>query len=140
MPISPSRFVPYEAKTILIKVYSYENKSITGALHNVILEQDQAFNNLTEMLFGIEQILDDTNFPQSTFEIRSFTPREDIPKTQLLSDDDGTRKPIARFRLNIMFRQNSSWQGNLVWIDENSEVQFRSVLELIRLLDSVLSV
>ena len=44
----------------------------------------------------------------------------------------------ATFIVQVMYRQNSSWQGKLVWADENKTVYFRSVLELIKLMDSVI--
>ena len=47
--------------------------------------------------------------------------------------------PLATFELEIIFRQNASWQGNLVYAEQNLTSSFRSVLELLTLLDSVLS-
>ena len=47
---------------------------------------------------------------------------------------------IATFQISILFRQNASWQGNVLWVDENMESQFRSALELVSLMDNALSV
>ena len=47
-------------------------------------------------------------------------------------------KPIASFRLSVLFRQNASWQGNIQWMDDRAVTPFRSVLELVQLMDSVL--
>jgi len=138
MPLAPPKFVPYEAKTILIKVYSYHDKNIVGALKNVSLERDERFENLTQMLLGIEQILDGNQFPQANLKARSFVPvgekKAEVPSVA----DDGDIKPIATFKLSVLFRQNASWQGNLIWMEQNSEAQFRSALELVQLMDSVL--
>ena len=46
---------------------------------------------------------------------------------------------MATFKLSILFRQNSSWQGSVLWLEEDSEAQFRSALELVKLIDSVLT-
>ena len=46
---------------------------------------------------------------------------------------------MATFKLSILFRQNSSWQGSVLWLEEDSEAQFRSALELVKLVDSVLT-
>lgn len=141
VPITPARFVPYEAKTILLKVYSYENKNMTGALSNLRLDHALYFDNTAQMLFGIEQIIEAVQFPQANMEARSFAQVSDAAdgaKTFKLKEDDGKKTPVATFKLNVMFRQNASWQGSLVWLDDNSEVQFRSVLELVQLFDSVL--
>ena len=45
----------------------------------------------------------------------------------------------ATFALRILFRQNSSWQGSITWLEGKQERSFRSVLELILLMDNALS-
>ncbi|MBR4934676.1 MAG: hypothetical protein IKZ01_02260, partial [Anaerotignum sp.] len=52
--------------------------------------------------------------------------------------DFSDRNPLATFELEIIFRQNASWQGNIVYVEQNLSSAFRSVLELFTLLDSVL--
>ena len=42
------------------------------------------------------------------------------------------------FIINILQQQNASWQGTITWVDENKTQNFRSALELIRLIDSTL--
>ena len=42
----------------------------------------------------------------------------------------------ASFELDILFRQNYSWQGRLKWPEAGKEAVFHSVLELIFLLES----
>ena len=147
MPLSPIKFLPYEAKTILIKVFSYTNKNIKGSLSNITLANDEKFDNLAQMLFGIEKILDDNQFPQPNLETRTFTQISDISdsakglgtgKNVTTTEDEDQGISIATFKLSVLFRQNASWQGNLVWLENNSAAQFRSVFELIQLLDSVL--
>lgn len=44
----------------------------------------------------------------------------------------------ATFILNVQFRQNSTWQGKLIWVEAEDEEPFCSVLELLKLLDSAL--
>ena len=42
------------------------------------------------------------------------------------------------FVVNVQFRQNATWQGNILWMEENRKQNFRSVLEMIRLMDEAL--
>ena len=42
------------------------------------------------------------------------------------------------FLISIQYRQNASWQGALSWIEGGREENFRSVLELLLLIDSAL--
>lgn len=41
----------------------------------------------------------------------------------------------ATFVVQIQFRQNSTWQGSIDWIDKKVSQRFRSELELLRLMD-----
>lgn len=41
------------------------------------------------------------------------------------------------FILEINDCQNQSWQGRLEWVQEQKKQSFRSVMELLRLIDSV---
>lgn len=43
------------------------------------------------------------------------------------------------FVVHIQCRQNATWQGNVVWAEKNMKKNFRSALELIKLIDSALS-
>jgi hypothetical protein len=45
---------------------------------------------------------------------------------------------MATFELEILFRQNASWQGNVIYAEQNLSSSFRSLLELLSLIDSVL--
>lgn len=40
------------------------------------------------------------------------------------------------FVVKVLDTQNSTWQGTVSWTDSGKQEQFRSALELIRLIDS----
>lgn len=40
--------------------------------------------------------------------------------------------------MRILFRQNASWQGSVLWREGGQEERFRSALELVLLMDSAL--
>lgn len=42
----------------------------------------------------------------------------------------------ATFIVKVLYRENKSWQGRVTWTEENKTQSFRSVLELINLIDS----
>ena len=48
------------------------------------------------------------------------------------------RGECATFVVRVMYRQNTSWQGEVTWVEEQKKERFRSALELVRLLDSAL--
>ena len=44
----------------------------------------------------------------------------------------------ATFVVRVLFRQHTSWQGSVAWLEGHNEETFRSVLELVMLMDSAL--
>lgn len=133
-------FVPYEMKTSVIRIYGYEGKQLQGELSNPYFAKSVSFDNALQLLFLLEQLADDLQYPQKTVENRTLameTFNDWIPQWQ---NGIGEKKVLATFTLRILFRQNASWQGTLGWKEEGREAQFRSVLELLKLLDSVLTV
>ncbi|QAT44058.1 hypothetical protein EQM06_02125 [Aminipila luticellarii] len=51
-------------------------------------------------------------------------------------DTGSERGQKATFILQIKFRQNASWQGTVQWVEKKQEINFRSALELIKIIDS----
>lgn len=135
-----AHFAPYEMRTSVIKIISYTHKSMKGFLVNPYFEKEVYFENLTQLVFLIEGMLDDLNCPQKGMESRNFR-REGAaaPRVTESTAPPEDSQVLASFKLNILFRQNASWQGSVVWIEQRMESQFRSLLELIFLMDSVLS-
>ena len=44
----------------------------------------------------------------------------------------------ATFVVHVKYRQNATWQGTVTWDDKNKQQNFRSALELIKLMDSAM--
>ncbi len=51
--------------------------------------------------------------------------------------DSGHRK--GTFVVKIEYCQNETWQGKVVWAEENRTERFRSMLELIKLMDEAMA-
>ena len=52
-----------------------------------------------------------------------------------MADD---KKINSSFVVRIQGAENSTWQGSLLWADKKLKQNFRSALELIKLIDSAL--
>ena len=48
------------------------------------------------------------------------------------------KKNIGTFVLKILNRQNSTWQGNITWVEKQKSENFRSALEMLKLIDNAL--
>lgn len=137
------KFTPHGKNIMTVKIVSYEDSLIKGILSCSQTESDIEFTGAIPLLLKMEQIMDQSNSPQRGEEPRNFG--EDLRKVPFADTAAGGRntserkQAVATFQINVMFRQNATWQGRLLWVDENMEASFRSVLELIRLLDSALA-
>jgi|GEM_PF-794897 len=136
------RWIPYEMKSTFLKVIDYKGKNLRGILQNPFFEKPMYFDNLSQCLFMMEQIMDALDFPQRGTESRIFYQHEEqTERWQRAASLEEERMPaLAMFQIKVFFRQNSSWQGNLIWQEKECEACFRSVLELIGLMDNALSV
>ena len=55
----------------------------------------------------------------------------------IANNDPGNRK--GTFVVKIEYCQNETWQGKVVWAEENRTERFRSMLELIKLMDEAMA-
>ena len=97
-------------QTMIVCVDSYDKGVLTGKLYL----SPQSFT--TPRIFAMPKPLEDA--PAEVGEL--------------------TRGALATFEMRILFRQHASWQGELQWLERNAQQSFRSVLELITLMDSAL--
>ena len=49
-----------------------------------------------------------------------------------------SRGKKGTFIVQVQYRQNATWQGQVVWAEENRKEYFRSALELLKLIDSAM--
>ena len=50
----------------------------------------------------------------------------------------GNEKNKGTFIVKILNRSNSTWQGTVTWVEEQKVQNFRSALELLKLIDGAL--
>ena len=124
----------HESRTHLVCVDSYENGVLKGWFHTPYQDVEY-FSSLSQFLLKMEDLLDRMQTPQSYTTLRRFSePEIEVPGSGPILP----RGAKATFELKVIFRQHTSWQGVLVWREQKIEHSFRSVLELVILLDSAL--
>lgn len=124
-----------ENNRVLVCVDTYENGVPAGRFCNS-LQETESFSSLSQLLIRIEAMLDDQRTPQSYITHRTFGNVMDLWEEEQPAI---SRKGVcATFELKILFRQHGSWQGTVIWKERRQEESFRSVLELIHLMDSAL--
>lgn len=124
-------------RNIRLCVDSYADGVLAGRYSFPGLEpEDHPFRSLTQFLTAIEAKMDETGFPQSFTARRTFAPIVLEPVAAGGPLRNGDR---ATFLIRIAFRQHASWQGSVTWLEGRGEQNFRSVLELILLMNSALT-
>lgn len=129
------RYMAYGKNVVTVRVVSYEDRRPVGTLSGPQMPEPLRFSSMAQLLFCMDELMDRENSPQRETEAREFCPVE--PQPALLSQPKRERN-LAVFEIRVLFRQNASWQGSLFWRERKLEGHFRSVLELMRLMDSAL--
>ncbi len=124
-------------RATLVCVDSYDHKILRGRIISPYYQDCVSFESTIDFLLSIESILEEMNWPQSFSSIRSFKNTEE--KSLPISTENVKGGALATFYLRVLFRQNSSWQGSVFWQEKGKGESFRSVLELLTLMDSALS-
>ena len=128
------------------------NGLIMGTLHSKYLSQPYEFFDPMQMLEKMEEIFDEKKFPEAFLTPRTLNPAKteakgksfakraevmkDMKKTIEQTSQNGKK---CTFEISVKFRQNATWQGTILWIEKNLKQNFRSVLEMLKLMDEALS-
>lgn len=117
-------------------------------LYSALSEEPVRLADVCELLLAGDSILDKLKLPQASTKMRSFAEepeqaeREQAEKESVshMAESEITEQKgeKATFVVHVQFRQNSTWQGNLVWAEKKKTKNFRSALELLKLIDSAL--
>ena len=115
---------PCRANEAILRVRSYEDGRLTGRVIHSRLENPKEIHSVPQLVLLLDEIL----------------LREEGLVNYCAFEPGGGIDPafIATLRIRILFREHYSWQGSLLWEEQQQEATFRSVLELIQLLDEVL--
>lgn len=139
------------SNTVIISIDSYENEELGGRLYHFYMEEgeENRFSSLVQMIKMMEHFFDTIKRPMRSMEERYFVSKreEELQQEQEerpLHRQEAENMAIksgdkATFVVHVCYRQNASWQGTVLWAEEKKKVNFRSALELIKLMDSALS-
>ena len=133
----PSRIRGNEYRTTLVCVDGGRSGDFAGRLYNPFWEGGAVFEGTLDFLEKMEDLLDQMQFPQSFAAVRSFQPAP-RPAEESPPEPGVQEGKLGTFVVRVIFRQNASWQGSVSWLEGRRDESFRSVLELLMLLNSAL--
>jgi hypothetical protein len=133
---------------VVMCVDSRQEHQFQGRLYHAYSREGKRFGTMEQLLTLLEQFYNWMNFPYPGTDDRSFmeTGKERIrsnhaaERTKIMKDEEllSRHGELGTFVIRVQHRQNSSWQGRITWMDKNKTVCFRSVWELIKLVDGAL--
>ena len=129
--------------------------SFSGRLYSDYFQRALPFACPEELLSLSRALLDALSFPQMATSCRSFHGRRGAsaphptPKRRMESMKHESSLPSQQnetvltgkkgtFVVQVLYRQNATWQGTVRWLDTNKTQPFRSVLELLSLMQEAL--
>ena len=129
------------------EITSYGPGKLAGKLHSQYFSEPFLFVDLFSMIQKMEEVFDTRGFPQVFLSPRSFTEKKNgavkesvegsyIMDMETMAESEGVR---CTFEITVGFRQNATWQGHILWIERNLKQSFRSVLEMLKLMDEALT-
>lgn len=127
-----------------ICIDTYDNGEVSGRVFSAIREKPVEFTSAISLIKVINGLCDEADTPQTTMRCRTFASQTGLGRVHAVDprrfnylkiDFRGT---VATFSIRVQYRQNSSWQGTLCWIEAEREESFRSVMEFLLLMDSAL--
>ncbi|MCJ7855134.1 hypothetical protein MUJ63_02325 [Lachnospiraceae bacterium NSJ-143] len=133
-------FNSYSTDSQYICFDSCDNGLVSGRLAVLSVKKSMDFSSVMELINGVEYFLDNFSVVERNESPRLFSGQSyDTHKDVLCSDLNGlVSGRLATFCVNIKFRQNSTWQGEAVWLETGKKESFRSALELLIMLDRAL--
>lgn len=126
-----------EYRTSIVCVDSYDSQIMIGKICNPF-SQAICFHGAMNFLERMEELLNAMQCPQSFMAARSLSEpiRRPVPRPMDTRAKEGA---CATFAIQILFRQNASWQGTATWLEGERTENFRSALELLLLMNGVLT-
>ena len=118
---------------------------LSGRPYSCYTQEPDRFGNVIQLLRCMENFYNQVQFPEAAVMLRNFekipqkrrsaVPEQKTDRAFLMSQ----KGKLATFCVYVQYRQNATWQGILSWEERGREVEFRSALELLALMDNAIA-
>ena len=130
----------------LVAVCFQEKNPARGLLYHRYSREGVPFESILQMVKQVDRLCDDIGYPARSTNLRSLVRKhitrrknyrkmEKVMESSELMEQEGTE---GTFLVHVHFRQNATWQGQVTWVEKKHTCQFRSALELLKLMDDAL--
>ena len=149
------------ANLMSICVDGRRNSDISGRLYHRGRPEPVLFENTGQAMIEMEKWCDLVGYPQPEVIVRKFKIKTSVPNGGTVEKSDKNQEQFGigkteeavsvasedllkeegnkgTFVVHIKYRQNATWQGQVMWAEKKQTCSFRSALELLKLIDSAL--
>ena len=128
---------------VMVCVDGVENGDIYGRYFHRYKKEETFFPDSATLVIEMERFYDAIGYPQAATKTRKFMERKGgrIPaKEHMAVISDGQdliqlRGNLATFLVGVTSRQNASWQGDVVWMEQKIRKHFCSDMDLMVFVD-----
>lgn len=130
-----------------ICVDSVQDGEPSGFLYNPYMPERIAFLGYLSLINVMDRFFDWMQCPQAYYQYHAWQAKKSDQRqpekevTQFMAEEALHSKngEKATFTIQVQFRQNATWQGTIAWMENKKIQQFRSALEMIKLMDNALA-
>ncbi len=121
-----------------------QNHEKQGRFYHRYSAEPVVFTDLNDLLIIADRLMDRIDYPQASMRSRTFFDgkgdriekgAERVRSSDEILSETGKK---ATFIVNVQYRQNATWQGKVLWAETEKSCNFRSALELLKLIDGAL--
>ncbi len=132
---------------VVMCINSIQKDRVCGSLYHFYQRESIPFTDLGQALSIMEKLFDSLHFPRPANSDRMFSNRQTDPnrggntqmeKTVTDQELSGHRGDLGTFIIRVQHRENSSWQGRVTWLEEDRTLNFRSIWELVKLVENAI--
>lgn len=137
----------YSPGLVCVCVNLVEKDEYSGLLWHQYEDQPEVFQGMLDLIQIMEDLFERLQFPQRSTVNRTFVKKK-TPDHQIIKKENQTmdfkriqdkRGDLGTFVIHVKYRQNSTWQGEVVWVEKKRKKCFRSALELLKMIDGALN-
>lgn len=124
----------------------HSSNPFSGEIYHLYSEEPIKIRSSYQICVEIDKLCDEIGYPARNVNMRSFREQAETPRknyreaNRVMSFDNLTEKSgdQGTFMVHVQYRQNATWQGQITWMEKKETQNFRSALELLKLIDSAL--
>jgi len=130
------------------QVWIYIDGREDGDLQGTVFHPGQnhawRFGGLIQLIQRCEHLYNTLQYPRSAYRLRSMKNNDDHRSEMAAMKNDTIAfnekdKGMPTFIVKVQYRQNASWQGSVQWVEAGKTMNFRSTLELLKLMDEAVN-